>query len=93
MRPAEDIRHPEKQPNSSKGGRKKYKRSEKIVIFMEVPKGCYKAGLDLSGVANSSQDLSRFPGSSQPRDPHMPDRQTITIPWTQTPDPRRYAFT
>ena len=24
--PAEDIRHPEKQPNSSKGGRKKYKR-------------------------------------------------------------------
>ena len=67
--------------------------SEKIVIFMEVPKGCYKAGLDLSGVANSSQDLSRFPGSSQPRDPHMPDRQTITIPWTQTPDPRRYAFT
>lgn len=67
--------------------------SEKIVIFMEVPKGCYKAGLDLSGVANSSQDLSRFPGSSQPRDPHMPDRQTFTIPWTQTPDPRRYAFT
>ena len=24
--PAEDIRHPEKQPMSSKGGRKKYKR-------------------------------------------------------------------
>jgi len=24
--PAEDIRHPEKQPKSSKGGRKKYKR-------------------------------------------------------------------
>lgn len=49
---------------------------EKIVIFMEVPDGCYKAGLDLSGVANSSQDLSRFPDTSQPRDPHMPDRQT-----------------
>ena len=27
--PAEDIRHPEKQPNSSKGGRKKYKRQKK----------------------------------------------------------------
>ena len=27
--PAEDIRHPEKQPNSSKGGRKKYKREKK----------------------------------------------------------------
>ena len=26
---AEDIRHPEKQPNSSKGGRKKYKRQKK----------------------------------------------------------------
>ena len=26
---AEDIRHPEKQPNSSKGGRKKYKRQRK----------------------------------------------------------------
>ena len=25
--PAEDIRHPEKQPNSSKGGRKKYKEN------------------------------------------------------------------
>ena len=27
--PAEDIRHPEKQPKSSKGGRKKYKRQKK----------------------------------------------------------------
>ena len=27
--PAEDIRHPEKQPNSSKGGRKKYRRQKK----------------------------------------------------------------
>ena len=27
--PAEDIRHPEKQPNSSKGGRKKYKKQKK----------------------------------------------------------------
>ena len=27
--PAEDIRHPEKQPISSKGGRKKYKRQKK----------------------------------------------------------------
>ena len=27
--PAEDIRHPEKQPNSLKGGRKKYKRQKK----------------------------------------------------------------
>ena len=27
--PAEDIRHPEKQPNSSKGGRKKYIRQIK----------------------------------------------------------------
>ena len=27
--PAEDIRHPEKQHNSSKGGRKKYKRQKK----------------------------------------------------------------
>jgi len=27
--PAEDIRHPEKQSNSSKGGRKKYKRQKK----------------------------------------------------------------
>ena len=27
--PAEDIRHPEKQPNSSKGGRKKYKRQKR----------------------------------------------------------------
>ena len=27
--PAEDIRHAEKQPNSSKGGRKKYKRLKK----------------------------------------------------------------
>ena len=27
--PEEDIRHPEKQPNSSKGGRKKYKRQKK----------------------------------------------------------------
>ena len=27
--PAEDIRHPEKQPNSSKRGRKKYKRQKK----------------------------------------------------------------
>ena len=27
--PAEDIRHPEKQPNSSKGGRKKYKGQKK----------------------------------------------------------------
>jgi len=27
--PAEDIRHPEKQPNSSKGGRKKYERQKK----------------------------------------------------------------
>ena len=27
--PAEDIRYPEKQPNSSKGGRKKYKRQKK----------------------------------------------------------------
>ena len=26
---AEDIRHPEKQPKSSKGGRKKYKRQKK----------------------------------------------------------------
>ena len=26
---AEDIRHPEKQPNSSKGGRKKYKRQKR----------------------------------------------------------------
>ena len=26
--PAEDIRHPEKQPLSSKGGRKKYKRQK-----------------------------------------------------------------
>ena len=28
--PAEDIRHPEKQPKSSKGGRKKYKRDTKL---------------------------------------------------------------
>jgi len=27
--PAEDIRHPENQPKSSKGGRKKYKRQKK----------------------------------------------------------------
>jgi len=27
--PAEDIRHPEKQPKFSKGGRKKYKRQKK----------------------------------------------------------------
>ena len=27
--PAEDIRHAEKQPNSLKGGRKKYKRQKK----------------------------------------------------------------
>jgi len=27
--PAEDIRHPEKEPKSSKGGRKKYKRQKK----------------------------------------------------------------
>ena len=27
--PAEDIKHPEKQPKSSKGGRKKYKRQKK----------------------------------------------------------------
>ena len=27
--PAEDVRHPEKQSNSSKGGRKKYKRQKK----------------------------------------------------------------
>ena len=27
--PADDIRHPEKQPNSLKGGRKKYKRQKK----------------------------------------------------------------
>ena len=27
--PAEDIRHPEKQPKSSKGGREKYKRQKK----------------------------------------------------------------
>jgi len=27
--PAEDIRHPEKQPKSLKGGRKKYKRQKK----------------------------------------------------------------
>ena len=27
--PAEDIRHPEKQTKSSKGGRKKYKRQKK----------------------------------------------------------------
>ena len=27
--PAEDIRHPEKQPNSSKRGRKKHKRQKK----------------------------------------------------------------
>ena len=27
--PAEDIRHPEKQPLSSKGGRKKYKRQKR----------------------------------------------------------------
>ena len=27
--PAEDIRHPEKQPKSSKEGRKKYKRQKK----------------------------------------------------------------
>ena len=27
--PAEDIRHPEKQPKSSKGGRKKYKRQKR----------------------------------------------------------------
>ena len=27
--PAEDIRHPEKQPNSSKRGRKKHKRHKK----------------------------------------------------------------
>ena len=27
--PAEDIRHPEKQPKSSKGGRKRYKRQKK----------------------------------------------------------------
>ena len=27
--PAEDIRHPEKQSNSSKGGRKKYKRQKR----------------------------------------------------------------
>ena len=27
--PAEDIRHPEKQPKSSKGGRKKYKTQKK----------------------------------------------------------------
>ena len=27
--PAEKIRHPEKQPKSSKGGRKKYKRQKK----------------------------------------------------------------
>ena len=29
QRSEEDIRHPEKQPNSSKGGRKKYKRQKK----------------------------------------------------------------
>ena len=27
--PEEDIRHPVKQPNSSQGGRKKYKRQKK----------------------------------------------------------------
>ena len=27
--PAEDIRHPEKQPKSFKGGKKKYKRQKK----------------------------------------------------------------
>ena len=30
--PAEDIRHPEKEPKSSKGGRKKYKRQKKETI-------------------------------------------------------------
>ena len=34
--PAEDIRHPEKQPSSSKGGRKKYKRQKKVHVFETV---------------------------------------------------------
>ena len=32
---AEDIRHPEKQPKSSKGGRKKYKRQKKKKVTKE----------------------------------------------------------
>ena len=38
---AEDIRDPEKQPESSKGGRKKYKRQKKIPkdVGMEIHPG------------------------------------------------------
>ena len=43
--PAEDIRHPEKQPKSSKGGRKKYKRQKKRQKregWSSVPEGSLK---------------------------------------------------
>ena len=52
--PAEDIRHPEKQPNSSKGGRKKYKRQKK-----ETKEGG-------SSVPESGNGTCKGPGDSRP---------------------------
>lgn len=39
-----------------------------IVTPVEIPDGCYKAGLDLTGVGNRSQDISGIPDTSWPRD-------------------------
>ena len=43
--PAEDIRHPEKQPKSSKGGRKKYKRQKKKKTKEEGTEFCPGKGV------------------------------------------------